>query len=574
MREDRIGIDLGNESIKIVSLKGDVEPYSIKAMEIFYIEEGLSLDDYMYVLKKSIKKFTKENGIKKASLCFSIPINEEHTIEQFISLPLIKKKLLKKSVSYELEDSGLSESLGHYYHQWSIVNSDAKDNKNNILVLGVKRDLINKLSKIGNLKYKIEHVELQPLSLGRMVWGTKAVIDFGQKTTRIFSFKDGFPFLIKTISIGGSDFDQIIYDEYGDISKDELFEIKQRMNLKLENNNEDKNEAFFRASKATNDKAVELIGEIKNYVRSVELQYDLFFQNIQYTGGTSNLMGLSELVRQEMMLDLRSLEISDLAENSELSIGESNLFFFAISTAMHKSKPYYPDLYFSKMAKTQIDYLSILIATICASLLINFTAIDINKKYDKKLEDINRLASQQSTVVFEMENEISRLNQDIETNNDYMNKINAISGQKKWLSDVLYVLSKETPKEAIVEHLQLKNGQLYITGYAQNYSTVGFIAMSLEKHGDLKIDTIQNELDAEVYSEKGSKMTRGFTITLTYSPNERFSNDFEVKEIQNHTNYELTSFEKIEKIKEVVKEIEKITNEEKQKSEEDSEIER
>jgi hypothetical protein len=132
----------------------------------------------------------------------------------------------------------------------------------------------------------------------------------------------------------------------------------------------------------------------------------------------------------------------------------------------------------------------------------------------------------------------------------------------------LYVLSVETPKEVVIKKIQLQDGQLKIDGYAENYSSVGFIAMSLEKHGTFTIDTITNVLSENYYSEKGTLMTRGFSGTLNYPKNSRLSSETEINSIKDSITNEFSTEEKIEKLKETIKEIERIANEKNSNSEE------
>lgn len=512
---------MGSDSIKMVAFRGDSGTYSIKAMETYYAEGEILSNEYLNHLKRSIKSFLRDNRIKKAAFSFTISMNDGITINHLAALPIMKEKFLKKSILFEMEDAGVSSDLKDYYHKWEIINTSKQDNRYDILILGIKRDLINQISKIANIKYKIDHIELQPATIGRMVEGTRLVLDYGQESTRIFFFKDGKPFLIKTISLGGNDIDRVIMDKMGGLTRDELARIKQQTSIR----EKEQDENLDVLEEEIKESVYDLVEEIRRYTRSIELEYEIFFESIYYTGGLSNLLGLKDLFSSELAVQFKPMTISGLPGDSQLSSSETSIFFFAISAAMHKESSYLSNLDFTKLAKTQMDYSPVFITALCASLVLGAATMDISKKYDERLVDLDQYSYAQGTVITSMEDDLRIYDEQIKHNNRYVETINKLSGHNAWLSDILYVLTMETPEEVIVKSMRLVDGSVSITGYAKDYSSIAFISMALEKYGNVDINSVDNKLTEEITSQSGNVMTRGFKIVLTYDKGDRLIED-------------------------------------------------
>lgn len=525
MRYEKVGIDIGHDTIKMVAFRGKNEAHGIKAMQLYYAVGDPFSAEYFESLKKGITTFLKNNDIKRAAFSFTISMGDDVSINHLARLPLMKKKFLRKSIKFELEDAGISENLSDYQHKWEIIDTNKLENRYTILILGIKKDLINQISSIPNLKYKVENLELQPVTIGRMVEDTRLVIDFGQESTRIFYYKDGVPTLMRAISVGGVDIDKVITKRRGDLSREELMEIKQAISLYQPEPGENLDPLQEEIKEIVTD----LTEEVRMYIRSLELEYEVYFDVISYIGGLANMAGLKDYISSELAIEFQPLSILNVPGDVKLSDVEKGIFFPAISSAMHKDLSYLSDLQFANLVKSQIDFSTVFIATICASLVLNFAAIDINRRYDNKLAELNNLSYTQGSIVESLKSDLEIYSDKAIEDQQYINTINSLSGHNSWLSDILYVLTMETPEEVVVKNMTLQEGDIVIKGYAKDYSSVAFIVMSLEKYGDVSIQSVDNTVEDEIYSQSKSLMNRGFTIRLNYGEDKRLIDDSIIK---------------------------------------------
>mgnify|MGYP001007705688 FL=1 len=100
---ETIGIDLGEKYIKMAHVKTTKATINIKSVNYFTVDESLDAKEYAKYLKKCLKAFLKVNNIKFAILSFTIPANNKIANISFLEMPVLKKKLIKKNVNYEIE---------------------------------------------------------------------------------------------------------------------------------------------------------------------------------------------------------------------------------------------------------------------------------------------------------------------------------------------------------------------------------------------------------------------------------------------------------------------------------------
>lgn len=528
----RIGIDIGKDSMKIISILDDLK--EIQAMEIIPININVedNYAEFIKEVKSNVNKFCKTHGIKKATLDITIPLSENDSFYKLINLPPLKKKLLEKSIKYEIEDSNEID-LNDYYHKWSVTGVNSSKELQTISVLGVNKNYINQIANLGTLKNKINHLEVGFNSIGRFSYGNKIAIDFGQTQTRIYTFKEDNPFLYKTISIAGKDIDNEIEKILNKkLTKDDLLEIKKNINL-LQTEFGNSQEKILHD--AVNKKIDELIEEIVRYIRGIEVQYDLYIEIVNFFGGLILMKGFRDKLEDALMLTLDPLN-TDYIKDS-MSVSEKSLFFNVLSVLSHKSVPYHSDLYFGKYVKKQMDYSAIFITTICACLLMQYSAIDINRRYDEKIAEIQRLADHQNTIVTELQSKIGFSDQIIQTNQSYINQIYSMKDNKALLSKMLYILSEKTPKSVSLYDIYLRDGQLQMEGYSEDYSSIGFLSKSLDDYGEFSIESI-SEVEEEVYSENGTKMTKKFNASLTFDNRNVFLTQSQIEKHQQEASKE------------------------------------
>ena len=551
---ETIGIDLGEKYIKMAHVKTTKATINIKSVNYFTVDESLDAKEYAKYLKKCLKAFLKVNNIKFAILSFTIPANNKIANISFLEMPVLKKKLIKKNVNYEIESKEEIGNINDIYTKWTIVDASGEENMNRIMILSIRKEIIAELSTIAGIELKIDNIELQPITLGRGVTDDSMIIDFGHNETRIYVYKNKTLFLSSTIDFCGATINQMIRDEFDEeLTEEEIDRIKFQLYIGESPYEEGSSEnslinAIESVSRRINVKIIEVKEEIKRTLRALELQFELYINDVRLTGGLSNITGLKDFLSYELGVEAKDLNFFTLTDDSQMVQSEFNVFYSAVSASLYKHIPYMKDVNFGKLIGSQIDYSSITILILCASIITHVAMFKAHGKYDQRLGGLNEKIAIQTSQISQNQENINEFKNEIEGASSFIAKIEGLSNQNKWLSDVLYALSEDTPDEIIIYDLDLKDGKLVIKGYSKDYSDIGFIAMGLEKHGQVNIDSIENTIPNEIYTNKAKKMTKEFKITLTYSG--RMLDDVEIDKIESSVKREDSekTIENIEKI--------------------------
>ena len=143
-------------------------------------------------------------------------------------MPIVDKKTLQKSLKYEIEEREITTNLDDVYYNWQISESvdDEPSTEYDVLLAVIEKRIIKEFAKLKTIKWKIENIELQPITVGRLVRGDSVAIDFGHEATRIYMYKDGNLSNLETINIGGKHLSEIISKEFKYKTEEEIEGIK------------------------------------------------------------------------------------------------------------------------------------------------------------------------------------------------------------------------------------------------------------------------------------------------------------------------------------------------------------
>lgn len=517
-----IGIDLGSYSVKFSVLEKVNNYYYVKYKKSYPVPREDDLD-YGEWLKSVIADFMKQNQIGKADLCFNFAEQTPQTIVRFFEMPKLSRKEIAQSMVYEIEEKTLIEDLKSIFYKWSILSQDAENN--NILLVITEKDFILDLKKkIKNRKWKIKAIEPQIVSAGRLITGNAGVIDFGHNGTRFTVYKDGKPYFFKEISIGGKDLTQRIADYYADLGlvKDEKERLQIAERLKHEKGcilsgyeDIESDPVSRELSHLLEEPVQNLVNEIKQAFRMFEMRDDYAFEKLYYTGDGAKLRYLVNLVERELNFDLEPLNrfVPESDENGESHEGNGS-FIFAHGSALYNDFPYLNSLNFALVRSYKPDFKNLLAGTLAFSLLFNLGLVGTDYIVNRRLDTANAEINKQRQQLASIQRQINDANKVINDYKDLESFVRFILDQKKWLSDILYVLPSYTTDGVVIKSMTIKDGQIVMKGYAKNYSQVGFFAISLEKLGRVKIDSVENMTDSSVFLSKRGDLTKQFTITL------------------------------------------------------------
>lgn len=519
----RLGIDLGVYSIKIVQLREIGDSFEKKCAKTYKVNKVKNEKEYYQFLKKCISDFIKTNKIKFASFCFTIPCNEPDTILRFVKMPVVDKKTLQKSLKYEIEEKEIVKDMDEIYYNWEIVPNppDEPEREYNIVLSFIRKKLIKELAKLKTVHWQIENIELQPISVGRLVRGYSAVIDFGHSKTRIYLYKDGNLANVENLDTCGAFFNDMITKKFHFQNLDDIERLKHSSHV-VSDFIEDSDEEIHIASEIMTNEVKNLFNSIKRLIRSFELHNSIVVEDIYYLGGTANMKYFIDDLSRELELNVKPLEILSPREGSDDDVELRN-YTIASSAALYKKYKYFNDLNFSKNTKFQINLMPIIVGLFCASIIVHGGAYYVNDKYDQYISDLTQVQSEQRSAIETLTIDMQTADSTINSARTSIEAINGLLGQQKWLSDILYVLPDKVPKNTIISNIVSTSGTVILEGYTTNYSDIGFFAIALEGFGEVTVNTIKNDVTEEISpieitDDKTSKeVTKSFIMTLKYN---------------------------------------------------------
>lgn len=519
-----IGVDVGESSIKIAQLKKIGDEYSIVSKKCYEIPPDAG--DFSIWLRSCVKSFMKERKISWASLSFSLSYDIKNMTLKIFDMPKLSQKDLSKSIIYEIEEKSLVKNIDSVYYKWSII-SKKEDGSNVILLNLFEKALIDKIKAIETPKIKISSIEPQIISIGRIVSGNTVVIDFGYKQTRLYVYKNGKPYSIHTISIGGYHITKQIGDSYGDLYElegDEKF--KQAEILKC-----DKGAVFSEHSEIETDETVleiaesikmpiqNIVKEIKQNLRALEIKDEYVSECFYYTGNASKLKYMIPYFEKELVCELKPFDFTASAQRDILE-DDAYLYIPSGASTLYKEFPYLPSMNFARVVKkTSINPKQILLSLVVITVVTGVALADINSRYSNMLEEKNAAIVKQYQVIEKLDAKINETRSQIIAMQNKINLIDNIEKQKKWLSDILYEMPEITPGGVVVTTIEVSDGQVNLFGYSKNYSDIGFFVIALEQMKSVNqrqviIKEITNELNNNHYIEEVGDLKYGFFITI------------------------------------------------------------
>ncbi|HHT98369.1 MAG TPA: hypothetical protein GXZ90_10810 [Clostridiales bacterium] len=572
-----IGIDLGSYSIKIATIEKqdrfnslNLKLIHLRKHEVYNVDCEPYTEKYYQLLKDCIKKFSKKYKIKLLSINISIPVDKQISNVTFFNMPIVGDKLLNDGVSFEAEEKMASEGISNSHYAWKISNEYEELSEYEILLSTVRKDVISALSQFKSITWKLNRFLLQPILLERVVSSNDVIIDLGHKSTRIYIYTKGKLSKVETIETGGQHLlsnieeyikNNVTYNDNNINAKDIIKSISiynERIQdnfpyetsplLEKQDNNNAKideaqdslsyqdddeykdqvkhvdynNELILELSKLISKDTDRLIDEIKRIIRMYELENGLNIDEVYYVGELSKLTYFKESIESELDIELKPVDVLNTINDDE------NAFLYAMAGLVSMDPHLKDNTDFVKYIRSNIDYTLIIIGLLTLSLSVGLSLKKVDKKYDIIRDNLNEIINEQNQTTRQLEDNMNEINKDINNNDKFINRMESLSNEKKWLSDILYVIPDKTPITIAIKQMEIIDKKVVLTGYSSNYSSVGFFANELEKIGEVNINSISdyNNGDGEIYSvtmdtpeliSDDFKATKLFTITLNYN---------------------------------------------------------
>lgn len=483
-----IGVDIGAHSIKCVVLKKVKGSYIIHSKKAYFYPEKESFA-FPKWLKSSLQDFTKIHKIKRPLFSFSYPCGIPSPAARVISLPKVNKKELTQSIHYEVEEKNMLQGTTNFTYKSAIVQAD--EDALSVLVAVAEKNLVKTINGLKSPLWNVLVAEPQVLSLGRLIADDCVVIDFGHLSTRVLAYKSGKPFFIQAIPIGGKFITQKISDgriflkEFFELSDLSDEEIKHEYGAVLHGYREiENNPITLKVADLISETTSLLSREIKQLLRTIEINNDFKATNFYFTGEGSKLRYLVDYVGKELSEELVPLDFTSSEEEAE------DLFVIASGAGLYKDYPYFREINFMIADSIHIDFQKVFFTALGLSLILHVGMFDLNRRLGNFEETVNTQLAAKKQTEATLRNKINTEEAKVVQHLQLGDKLMQLQKQKKWLSDILFELPPRTPKGVVIRSILIHEGDIRLSGTSENYSDIAFLATALEEIGKTTISSI------------------------------------------------------------------------------------
>ncbi len=302
-----LGIDIGQDTVKIVSLSNDNSKIVLESIgegKTPKVEEKEnSRDKFLNEAGKVIKGLLNDLKIRNRQVVVSLP--EEEIISRLVRLPPLKDSEIMDALRFEAE-TFVPFPLEQVLIDYEIIEKDDAG-RLTIFVIAAKNDLINSYLKlfksIGLELLALESPAIalrRVLRLGMPMVERVVVVDMGEKYSDVFSINKNNVYFARSLSVGGESLTRAI-----------------SLNLSLDMASAEE------YKKAYGIKEEELEGKIKNAVmpifndisEEIRKTLALFIEDIGkpaellvLTGGGANLPGMAEELTKILGIEVQVLQ--------------------------------------------------------------------------------------------------------------------------------------------------------------------------------------------------------------------------------------------------------------------------
>ena len=292
-----VGLDIGTSSSKVVQLKylserAVLETYGEILNENYFKEANASGSGFLRYtdsnLVELVKDIFRESKITTTDTVMSIPSTSSFITT--LSFPLIPKKEIETAIPYEARKY-IPISISEVILDWEIMEPEEKENKTEVLLVAVPREMIEKLKRISTAAgLNLKALEVETFSSVRSLMRRDpyptAIVNIGHLNTSIAMVEKGKMRVSHNISRGAQEITRALEHGLG-VSAEKAEEVKKETGLssRMENREID---SVIRP-------LVEILfSEIERMISLQNRHSDHRLQKIILTGGGANLKGLVE----------------------------------------------------------------------------------------------------------------------------------------------------------------------------------------------------------------------------------------------------------------------------------------
>jgi len=305
-----VGLEIGTHSVKMVGLVHKRRGYRLRKLAWVKIPPTDTKETAETSIIEAIRTLINSRKIDKRWTISGI--RGESAIVRRIKVPLMEPRELKKAIRWEAEQYipyPINEvTLG--FHVLEEASSEREEGKMSVVLVGVRNEVIEThLQLLRKADISPQIIDINPLALfnifrlsnSREIDRT-ALVDLGHSTSNLVLLDEKGPFLVRTISIGGSQLTHTIArelaldymtaekikEQYGLLSRGEPEEAKGKSIAKQV-------DEIIRES--LDDLIKEITRSFEYYTSQTEGRT---IKEMVLTGGTSYLKNIDKFLSEEL----------------------------------------------------------------------------------------------------------------------------------------------------------------------------------------------------------------------------------------------------------------------------------
>jgi type IV pilus assembly protein PilM len=315
-----VGLDIGVDSCKMVELKKKGASYELLNWAIEPIISG----DVKRVVKSVLTKLSNPNISPATS------VNGKGCLIRFIELPRMSPEDMRRSFSYE-SDKYFPFPRDQIYMDFYILDEITKDNKMNVLIAAVKKEIVDdRMKLLSELGLQSNMISLNSIAIANAihVLGLKddhpatekdkgmkaiAILNLEELLSSVTILVDNRPRFNRDIFIGGRDFTKCI---------SRTLQVTMEEAERLKTNPGEKKEAVLQACDSA----------LQDIVSELRLSFDYFvtdknipLSQLLLTGTASSLTGLRDVLTRHMEMAVKTWNpIESLTLGPQVAVQEVN----------------------------------------------------------------------------------------------------------------------------------------------------------------------------------------------------------------------------------------------------------
>ena len=325
----RVGLDIGSQTVKVIELSGPSEKSALSGFGVKNIS-NLSARD----AGDSIREMMSKAEISEKSV--TISLSGPSVIVRFISLPKMDEQSLKGAIKFEA-GKFIPFDINDCVIDHKIIGKDDRENKLNVLLVAVKRDvLLGKIKMVEDAGLTVRIVDVDVFAMANAFMKcvsvpsekTVALINIGASLTNLSILRGQSIYFARDLGIGGKNFNAAISKILGLDEKD-AEELKVRPGNRIDE-----------VAGLTKPVLNSLLDEVKLSFSYYENQSGKNIDEVYVSGGGSGIVGLSDVFQENLgskpsvWNPMQSIDTASLASDKELLGKTGSSFAIAMGLAL------------------------------------------------------------------------------------------------------------------------------------------------------------------------------------------------------------------------------------------------